>query len=39
MSERVSYFDSGISYLGTEDSGGSAEMGFGLRDVTLRVDR
>ena len=38
MSGRVSYWDSGISYLGTEDSGGGAEMRFGLRDVTLRID-
>ncbi len=38
MSGRVSYLDSGISYLGTEERGGSVEMGFRLRDVTLRIE-
>lgn len=39
MSGRVSYVDSGISYLGTEERGGSVVMGFGVREVTLRCDR
>ena len=34
MSGRVAYFDSGISYLGTEEMEGRVEMGF--RDETLR---
>lgn len=38
MSGRVSYLDSGISYLGTEERGGSVEMGFGVREVTLKDD-
>ena len=37
MSGRVSYWDSGISYLGTEERGGRVEMGWGARDVTLRA--
>ena len=38
MSGRVSYLDSGNSYLGTEERGGSVEMGYGVREVTLKGD-
>ena len=37
MSGRVSYLDSGISYLGTEERGGSVEMGLGVTEATLRM--
>lgn len=36
MEGRVSYLESGISYLGTEERGGGAESEFGFRDVTWR---
>lgn len=37
MSGRIEYCDSGISYLGTEESGGKVEMGLEVRDVTLKI--
>ena len=35
MSGRVAYFDSGISYLGTEEREGRVELGLGVEDETL----
>ena len=35
MDGRAEYWDSGISYLGTEERGGRTAVGWGLRDVTF----
>ncbi len=37
VSGRAEYFSSGISYLGTDESGGNVERVFGVREVTLEV--